>query len=139
MGLAELSDTGHFHDRGFFLPICETSGLFMIRVNSDKSLAVAIKHFYLPMAVLPPFVFSECCWSPTDFHLQEYYHVEATYPQRNQWRRFLLSILSCCGATTELSPDKSYRNVRQGPDWSVARWGVTYRSSVDQGQNGNAG
>lgn len=76
MGLAELSDAGHFHDRGFFLPICESSGLLMVRVNSDKSLAVAIKHFHLPMAMLPPLVFPECGWSPTNFHLHEYYHAK---------------------------------------------------------------
>jgi hypothetical protein len=60
-GLAELSDASHFHDRGFLLPLCKARGLSMIRVDSNKSLAILVKQGNLPVMVFSPFVFPEWC------------------------------------------------------------------------------
>jgi hypothetical protein len=81
VGLAELGDASHFHDRRFLLSICKVSGLLMIRVDATKSFAVVIKDGDLPVMVLTPPIFSECCASP-NFHLEEYYHVKQLVHKR---------------------------------------------------------
>jgi hypothetical protein len=55
-GLADLNDAGHFHKRGFLLPICKASGLLMIRVHADKGFAVLVKQGNLPVMVFSPLV-----------------------------------------------------------------------------------
>jgi hypothetical protein len=57
--LADLSDASHFHNRGFSLPLCKSSGLVTIRVDATKSLAVLVKHSHLPVMVFSPLVFPE--------------------------------------------------------------------------------
>jgi hypothetical protein len=59
-GLAELSDTSHFHDRGFLLPLRKANGFFTIGVDATKGFAVAIKDGNLPVTVFTPLVFSKC-------------------------------------------------------------------------------
>jgi hypothetical protein len=68
-GLAELSDASHFHDWGFLLPLCKSSGFLMIRVDATESFAVLVKHSHLPVPVLSPLVFPEGCVFPK-FHLE---------------------------------------------------------------------
>jgi hypothetical protein len=53
LGLADLSDPSHFHDRGFLLPLCKASGLLTIRVVPTKSLTVLVKQSHLPMMMSP--------------------------------------------------------------------------------------
>jgi hypothetical protein len=55
--LTDLSDAGHFYDRGFPLALCKSSGFFMVRVDTSKSFAVLVKHSRLPVMVLSPRVF----------------------------------------------------------------------------------
>ena len=57
LGLADLSDASHFHDRRFLLPICEASGLLTICVDATKGLAILVKHSHLPVTMLSPLVF----------------------------------------------------------------------------------
>jgi hypothetical protein len=70
-GLAELSDASHFDNRGLRLPHCKASGLLTFGVDSNKSFAVAIKNFNLPVTVFPPLVFPEYCGFPASFHLRD--------------------------------------------------------------------
>jgi|HubBroStandDraft_6_1064221.scaffolds.fasta_scaffold1983243_1 hypothetical protein len=55
--LANLRDAGHFDNGGLLLPLCESGGLFMIRVDAGEGFAVTVKHFGFPMMVFPPSVF----------------------------------------------------------------------------------
>ena len=68
-GLAKLGDASHFHDRGFLLPLCKASGLLTIRVNATEGFAITIKNGNLPVMVLSPPVFPECCRF-LSFHLR---------------------------------------------------------------------
>jgi hypothetical protein len=70
-GLAELSDASHFYDGGFLLPFCKANGFFTIGVDATKGFAVIVKHSDLPVTVLAPIVFPECCGFP-NFHLEKY-------------------------------------------------------------------
>jgi hypothetical protein len=56
--LADLNDAGHFHDRGFRLPLCKTSGLSMNCVSASKPIPVFVKQSHLPVMVFSPLVFS---------------------------------------------------------------------------------
>ena len=69
-GLAKLGDASHFHDRGFLLPFCKASGLLTIRVNATEGFAITIKNGNLPVMVLSPPVFPECCGFPS-FHSRD--------------------------------------------------------------------
>jgi hypothetical protein len=72
--LAELSNTGHLHDRRFLLPICKASGLLMVRIHASKLLPVLVKDGHLPVLVFPAPVFPEFRALP-DYHLEKYYHL----------------------------------------------------------------
>jgi hypothetical protein len=58
-GLADLKDPGHFHDRGFPLPLCKAIGLSVIRISAGKPLTVFVKQSHLPVVVLSPCIFLE--------------------------------------------------------------------------------
>src|ERR1700737_4333320 len=68
-GLVDLSDASHFHDRGFLLPLCKACGLLTIRVDATEGFAITIKNGNLPVMVLSPPVFPECCGF-LSFHLR---------------------------------------------------------------------
>jgi hypothetical protein len=67
--LADLSHAGAFHNWGFFLPLCKSSGLSPNCVGASEPLPVLVKHSHLPVMVFSPFVFPECCGFP-NFHLE---------------------------------------------------------------------
>ena len=71
MGLADFNDAGHFHNWGFSLPLCKSSGLSTNCVGASKPLAVRVKHRHLLVMVFPPTVFPEFRMFP-DCYSEEY-------------------------------------------------------------------
>jgi hypothetical protein len=57
--LADFDDAGHFCDWRLSLPLCKSSGLFMVRVGASESLTVLVKHCHLLMMVFSPLAFLE--------------------------------------------------------------------------------
>ena len=70
-GLTDFDDAGHFHNWGFSLPVCKSSGLCMNCVGTSKPLPVLVKHGHLPVVVLSPLVcLIRCAFS--NFHSDKY-------------------------------------------------------------------
>jgi hypothetical protein len=123
MGLAELSDTAHFHDGRLPLPFGRFVGLFSVRINTSKVFPVRVKHSHLPVMVFSSLVFPEYC-ALRNFHLEE--HIMLNSSSANE--RYPLRVIACCvswwgqAKSCEVLPSLYPRGVAP-----IARFGPTGR------------